>query len=155
MYNKQIMDRFLSPHNVGLIKGADAVGYAKNDNLGEVAKVYLTVEDKTVKVAKFKVFGCITSIVSFDLLMDELKGKNIEEITSINFDEIFSQMGAVPKEKLVCLSLMNEILEDALKDYHKKLLRLKKLQMKLQLEKEDSKTEEKSPFDILLNDDED
>lgn len=152
MFNKQIIDRLVAPHNVGMIKGADAVGTAKNNDLGETAKVYLTVEEKVVKVAKFKVFGCITSIVALDILMDELVGRDIEEITNINFDEIVSKMGDIAKDKLVCLGLLRDVLVDTLKDYHKKQLRLKKLQMKLQLAKEENKEiEEKSPFDILLS----
>ncbi len=152
MYNKQIIDRFVAPSNIGLIKGADAVGNAKNEDLGEVAKVYLTVDNGIIKVAKFKVFGCITSIVAFDLLMDEIKGKNIEEITSIGFGEILSQM-EVPKDQIVCLTLMKDVLESTLKDYHKKQLKLKKLQMKLALEQQ-QKEEEKTPFDILMSDEE-
>lgn len=153
MYNKQILDRFVTPHNVGLIKGADAVGCAKNETLGEVAKVYLTVENKVVKVAKFKVFGCITSIVAFDILMDDLVGRNIEDITNVNIDEIVAQMGGVAKGQLVCLGLLRETLASALKDYHKKQLKLKKLQMKLALEKDEKEedADERSPFDILLS----
>lgn len=153
MYNKQIIDRFVAPHNIGLIKGADAVGSAKNEDLGEVAKVYLTVENEIITDAKFKAFGCITSMVGLDLLMDEIKGKNIEEITNVSFDEIVSQMGEVSREKLVCLGLMSDVLVDALKDYHKKQLRLQKLRERLALEQQTS--QEESPIHIALIGDDD
>lgn len=151
MYNKQIIDRFVAPHNIGLIKGADAVGSAKNEDLGEVAKVYLTVENEIITDAKFKAFGCITSTVGLDLLMDEIKGKNIEEITNVSFDEIVSQMGDVSREKLVCLGLMSDVLVDALKDYHKKQLRLQKIREKLALEQQISQ----EPFHIAIIGDDD
>lgn len=127
MYSKQIIDRFTSPINSGLIKNASGVGSATNEKLGEVAKIYLKVEDGIVKDAKFKVFGGIVSIAVFDVALDLLKDKQIDDIY-INEEEIVSVLGAIDIDKLYTIKLCKDTIADAVRDYHKKQ---KKLELSL------------------------
>lgn len=131
MYSKQIIDRFTSPINSGLIKNASGVGSETYERLGEVAKVYLKVEDGIVKDAKFKVFGGIVLIAVFDVAMDMLKDKKIDEIY-ISEEDIASVLGAIDVDKLYAIKLCKDTIADAVKDYHKKQKKLELLLLKAQ-----------------------
>lgn len=121
MYSKKVLDIFKEPKNVGLIKNASGVGQVGNAKCGDIMKIYLKVENNVIIDAKFKTFGCVAAIVSTDIACDKLKGKTIEDALKITNEDILKEMGEVPTNKIHCSVLAKEGIEEAIKDYYKKL----------------------------------
>ena len=121
MYTEKVMKRFMSPKNVGTIKGASGIGKVGNPVCGDIMKVYLKIEDEVVVDAKMKTFGCAAAIVSADIAMDLVKGKTIEEAAKVTNQDVLDVVGEVPSQKIHCSILAKEAIEEALKDYRKKL----------------------------------
>ena len=128
MYSKKVMDIFKEPKNVGLIKNASGVGQVGNAKCGDIMRIYLKVENGVILDAKFKTFGCVAAIASTDIACDKLKGKTIEEALKITNEDILKEMGEVPTNKIHCSVLAKEGIEEAVKDYYKKLEKLEKQQ---------------------------
>ena len=126
MYSKKVMDIFKEPKNVGLIKNASGVGQVGNAKCGDIMKIYLKVENGVILDAKFKTFGCVAAIASTDIACDKLKGKTIDEALKITNEDILKEMGEVPTNKIHCSVLAKEGIEEAVKDYYKKLEKLEK-----------------------------
>lgn len=121
MYTEKLMKRFMSPQNVGQIKGASGIGKVGNPVCGDIMKVYLKIEDNVVTDAKMKTFGCAAAIVSADIAMDLIKGKTVEEAAKVTNQDVLDIVGEVPSQKVHCSILAKEAIEEAIKDYRKKL----------------------------------
>ena len=128
MYSKKVMDIFKEPKNAGIIKNASGVGQVGNAKCGDIMKIYLKVENNVIIDAKFKTFGCVAAIASTDIACDKLKGKTIDEALKITNADILKEMGEVPTNKIHCSVLAKEGIEEAIKDYYKKLEKLEKQQ---------------------------
>ena len=121
MYSEKLMQRFVAPKNVGQIKGASGTGKVGNPVCGDIMKVYLKIEDNVVTDAKMKTFGCAAAIVSADIAMDLIKGKTVEQAAKVTNQDVLNIIGEVPPQKIHCSILAKEAIEEAIKDYHKKL----------------------------------
>ena len=128
MYSKKVMDIFKEPKNAGIIKNASGVGQVGNAKCGDIMKIYLKVENNVIIDAKFKTFGCVAAIASTDIACDKLKGLTIDEALKITNEDILKEMGEVPTNKIHCSVLAKEGIEEAIKDYYKKLEKLEKQQ---------------------------
>jgi len=121
MYGEEVIKRFESPKNVGVLKGANAVGQIGNVQCGDIMRLYLLVDEKEViENAKFKTFGCVAAIVSSDIMCDLIKGKTIEQALTIKNTDILSIMGDVPAQKVHCSIGAQEAFEAAVADYRKR-----------------------------------
>jgi len=136
MYTQKVMDRFLSPKNIGMIKGADGVGQVGNPVCGDIMKIYLKIKDGVIEDAKMKTFGCCAAIVSADIAIDLIRGKTIEDALKVTNKDVLDIMGEVPPQKIHCSILAQESIEQAVKDYYK---RQEKLAKKKEAAKESKK----------------
>ena len=69
--------------------------------------------------AKFKTYGCGSAIASSSVATEWLKGKNVDECTSIKNTDIAAHL-KLPPVKLHCSMLAEEAIFAAVKDYNKK-----------------------------------
>lgn len=120
MYSKKVMDIFMNPKNVGEIRGAEGVGEVGNAACGDIMRIYLKIENDVIVDAKFKTFGCAAAIVSTSIATEMLKGKTVEEALQITNEQILSEMGEIPAQKIHCSVLAEEAIYDAVQNYRKK-----------------------------------
>ena len=126
MYSKKVLEIFKQPKNVGIIKNASGAGQVGNAKCGDIMKIYIKVENEVITDAKFKTFGCVAAIVSTDIACDKIKGLTIDEALNVTNEDILKEMGEVPTNKIHCSVLAKEGIEEAVKDYRKKLEKSKK-----------------------------
>ena len=79
MYSEKVMEHFSNPRNVGELEDANAVGQVGNPKCGDIMKIYMKIEDDTIKDIKFKTFGCGAAIATSSMATEMVKGKTIEE----------------------------------------------------------------------------
>ncbi len=121
MYNRFIMERFQNPKNAGGMHGANAIGEVKNDGCTDITRLYLKIDDNNmIENARFKTFGCITSIVSADVTCDLVKGKSIDDILKITNLDILKIMGEIPENKIKCSIMAEESIRAAIEDFYKR-----------------------------------
>lgn len=86
LYQEVILDHNKNPRNFREIENADKTADGHNPLCGDALKVYLAMENDTVKDVAFKGSGCAISKASASMMTQIVKGKTREE-AEVLFDE--------------------------------------------------------------------
>lgn len=122
-YHRNIIDHYENPRNVGSLDKNNrnvGTGLVGAPACGDVMKLqFKTNNNGKIIDAKFKTYGCGSAIASSSVATEWLKGKNVDECTSIKNTDIASHL-KLPPVKLHCSMLAEEAIFAAVKDYNKK-----------------------------------
>ena len=120
LYSEKVMEHFLNPKNVGIIENADGVGEVGNARCGDIMKIYLKIEDDTIKDVKFETFGCASAIASSSMATEMIKGKPVSEAMTLTNKAVAEALDGLPAHKMHCSVLAEEAIKKALEDYDNK-----------------------------------
>ncbi len=120
LYSDKVMDHFRNPRNVGVLGDADGVGEVGNAKCGDIMKIYLKIENDTIKDVKFETFGCGSAIASSSMATELIKGKPISEALTLTNKAVAEALDGLPAYKMHCSVLAEEAIKAALKDYYDK-----------------------------------
>lgn len=122
-YSAKVIDHYENPRNVGALDAKDTsvgTGLVGAPACGDVMKLQIKVNDQgVIEDAKFKTFGCGSAIASSSLVTEWIKGKSIEEASTIKNTEIAQHL-ALPPVKIHCSMLAEDAIRAAIEDYKKK-----------------------------------
>lgn len=122
-YSDKVMDHYNNPRNVGSMDKNDAhvgTGMVGAPACGDVMKLQIQVgENGVIEDAKFKTFGCGSAIASSSLATEMLKGRTLDEATSIKNSDIAQEL-ALPPVKIHCSVLAEDAIKAAIDDYKNK-----------------------------------
>ena len=123
-YSAQVVDHYENPRNVG--------SFAKDDNdvgtgmvgapaCGDVMKLQIKVDHATgiITDARFKTYGCGSAIASSSLVTEWVKGKTLDEASSLKNSQIAEEL-ALPPVKIHCSILAEDAIKAAVEDYKKR-----------------------------------
>ena len=122
-YSDKVLDHYENPRNVGsFAKNAEDVGTGMvgAPACGDVMKLQIQVgKDGVIEDAKFKTYGCGSAIASSSLVTEWVKGKTLDEATSIRNTQIAEEL-ALPPVKIHCSILAEDAIKAAVADYKTK-----------------------------------
>jgi len=119
-YSKKVMEHFMNPKNVGIIKNFDGYGKVGNPVCGDLMEIFIKVKDDIIEDIKFKTFGCGSAIATSSMVTELAKGKNIDEAMKITRNDVADELDGLPPQKMHCSNLAADALQEAIKDYKKK-----------------------------------
>lgn len=127
-YSKIVMEHFMNPRNVGEIEDADGMGTCGNPVCGDLMTFYVKVEPKTDDLSKarivdikFKTFGCAAAIAVASIASEMTKGKTLLEITGLSRKDVAEELEGLPPAKMHCSNLGVQAIQEAIKNYLKKI----------------------------------
>jgi len=82
-------------------------------------KLQIKVEGGVITDAKFKTYGCGSAIASSSLVTEWVKGKSVDEASTIKNTQIAEEL-ALPPVKIHCSILAEDAIKAAIADYRKK-----------------------------------
>jgi nitrogen fixation protein NifU and related proteins len=122
-YSDKVIDHYENPRNVGSFdKGDDSVGTGMvgAPACGDVMKLQIKVgTDGRIEDARFKTYGCGSAIASSSLVTEWVKGKTLDEATTIKNTHIAQEL-SLPPVKIHCSILAEDAIKAAVEDYKKK-----------------------------------
>jgi nitrogen fixation NifU-like protein len=121
-YSTQVIDHYENPRNVGKMNPDDAdvgTGLVGAPACGDVMKLQIYVKDGIITDAKFKTYGCGSAIASSSLVTEWVKGKTLDQASTIRNTDIAQEL-ALPPVKIHCSILAEDAIKSAIDDYKKK-----------------------------------
>ena len=122
-YSKKVIEHYENPRNIGSLDSrSDRVGSALvgAPECGDVMKLQIKVdENENIIDAKFKTFGCGSAIASSSLATEWIKGKSIDEASTIQNTHIVEEL-SLPPVKIHCSVLAEDAIKSAIADYRDK-----------------------------------
>ena len=122
-YSDKLIDHYENPRNVGALNKDEndvGTGLVGAPACGDVMKLQIKVdEDRVIEDACFKTFGCGSAIASSSLVTEWVKGKTLDEATSIKNTEIAKEL-ALPPVKIHCSILAEDAIKAAVANYKEK-----------------------------------
>ena len=123
-YSNKVIDHYENPRNVGSFSKDDegvGTGMVGAPACGDVMKLQIKVDPTTgvITDAKFKTYGCGSAIASSSLVTEWVKGKTVDEASTIKNSEIAQEL-ALPPVKIHCSILAEDAIKAAVNDYRNK-----------------------------------
>ena len=122
-YSEKVIDHYEHPRNVGSFDKNDeniATGMVGAPACGDVMKLQLKIDaDGVIEDAKFKTYGCGSAIASSSLVTEWVKGKTLEQASTITNSDISTEL-ALPPVKIHCSILAEDAIKAAISDYKSK-----------------------------------
>ena len=122
-YSNKVLDHYENPRNVGKLDDNDVnvgTGMVGAPACGDVMRLQIKVtEDGMIEDAKFKTYGCGSAIASSSLLTEWVKGRTLEEATTIKNMDIANEL-SLPPVKIHCSVLAEDAIKAAIANVQQK-----------------------------------
>ena len=122
-YSEKVLEHYEKPRNIGSMDTGRVdvgTGLVGAPECGDVMKLQIQVDnDNKIIDAKFKTFGCGSAIASSSLATEWVKGRTIDEASTIQNTEIVKEL-SLPPVKIHCSVLAEDAIKAAIKDYKSK-----------------------------------
>ena len=112
----KVLDHFLNPRNVGDLPDADGVGEVGAVSCGDVMRISIKVREGRIAEARFRTFGCGTSIACSSVATELIRGRTLEEARRFSNEEVSAALGGLPAKKHHCPVLAEEAVCAAVED---------------------------------------
>ena len=101
------------------MKDANAKATAGSMACGDMMTFYLKIENGIVTNATFESYGCAANIATGSMVTELIKGKPLEEVKNLTWQEVVKSLGGLPKVKHHCSNLAIDTLMKAISEYEK------------------------------------
>jgi nitrogen fixation protein NifU and related proteins len=115
VYTQLVLEHFHNPRNVGEIDCPDADAMIGSPACGDMLSMSMKIKDDIICDAKFRSYGCASSIATGSMVTEMVKGKTIEEAEQITWKGVIEELGGLPPVKVHCSILAIDTLQAALK----------------------------------------
>ena len=106
IYQEHVLDHYEDPYHFGLQPDATHSYEGKNTLCGDVVKVDLKVsDDGRIEDAWFQAEGCVITLASASMLMEEIEGKGPDKLCEFDARSMLELFGArlTPNRQKCCL----------------------------------------------------
>ena len=138
LYSKKVLEYFMHPKNLGVIKNADGVGTVGNPACGDVMRVYIKIQKsqpkagrpraekiknqnvEIIKDIKVETLGCGAAVATSSIATEMVKGKPLDQALKLTNKAVAEALDGLPPIKMHCSVLAEQGIKAAIEDYKKK-----------------------------------
>lgn len=121
MYAEELLSSYETQKNKHKMEKPNAEMHEENVSCGDRITVFLKIESSIVKDVSYEGDGCVISMGSANILMDKLKGKNVQEIESMDKRSIIEIINLDPGPvRMHCATLSLKAIKEAIFKYENK-----------------------------------
>ena len=121
IYREELMEIYKNPIHKGVMDDPSAQIIKENPLCGDVVSLQLKVSDGVIKDAKFDGPACAVSVISSEILVEELIGKSVEEARKFNKEDLLKLINLdLTTSRVKCAILVLDALKGALEIYERK-----------------------------------
>jgi nitrogen fixation NifU-like protein len=116
-----LVDQYENPRNYGTMEDADVSMRGGNPGCGDIVNLYLKIDNPNERLEdiSFTGEGCTISQASASVLTEMVRGKTLEEIEKMTYDDLIDTLGRdVVMSRPKCATLSLTTLKAALRKYH-------------------------------------
>lgn len=113
-YSAIVEDHFTRPRNLGVLPNASCEAEASNPVCGDRMKLFLRVDGDRITAASFLAQGCPAAIAAASMTTVLLTGATLDEARRLTNQAIADALGGLPRAKLHCSVLAEEVIALAL-----------------------------------------
>ena len=96
MYAEELIQHYEHPSNKRKIENATIVMPEENISCGDVITVYLKLNGDKIEDVSFDGSGCVISMGSASMLTDSLKGKTLEQLEKMKYQDLLKVINIDP-----------------------------------------------------------
>jgi len=116
MYRQSILDHYKNPRNWGTTEPVDVHHAGENPLCGDHITVTLALDGARVRDARFEGQGCAISQAAADILLDEIKGRPLEEVLRMDQENVQTLLGIpLSPARVKCAVLGLVVVKDAIR----------------------------------------
>lgn len=119
MYRELILEHYKNPEYRGELDPCDHCYEDENPLCGDELKIMLRVDNKgTITDARFEGHGCAISQASADLVLEDIIGKNVEDVKKMTKEDVLDLLGleTLGPARMKCALLSLKVLKASLYD---------------------------------------
>lgn len=119
IYHEMIVDYSRNPANFGELEDHDVTFHDANPLCGDSIDIDMKISENTVTDIKFHGHGCAICMACSSVLTEITKGKNLDEVRSIEKNDVLSELGLehLQAVRIKCALLSLKVLKSALYTY--------------------------------------
>ena len=119
IYHEMIVDYSRNPINFGKIEDHDVTFHDSNPLCGDSIDIDMKIDDNRVTDIKFHGRGCAICMACSSVLTEITKGKNLDEVRTIEKNDILGELGLehLQAVRIKCALLSLKVLKSALYTY--------------------------------------
>lgn len=116
-YSKKVIEHFQNPRNAGILEHPDGVGEIGDPSCGDFLRVFIRVENDIITDVKYQIKGCPASIACASIMTELVIGRDLDEASLLDDEEIVNALDGLPEYKLHCSNLGASGLKMAILDH--------------------------------------
>lgn len=121
MYAEMLITAYEHPEHKGVIEKADAHMHEENISCGDKMDVYIKLNGRKIESIKFDGLGCVISMGSAELVLNELKGKSLDLLEKMTREDLLKIISIDPGPvRMHCATLCLRAAKKAAFAYDKK-----------------------------------
>lgn len=121
LYREELMELYKHPTHKGQLTAPTSTATKKNPMCGDEITLQLAVKDGKITDAKFDGIACSVTVISSELLSENVIGKTIDEAKKITKDDFLKAVNLnLTTSRVQCAVLALTALSAAIKDYETK-----------------------------------
>lgn len=98
-YSPTLIEHFLNPRNTGLMRDPDGTGEDEFEGCGDLARMFLRLQDGRAAEVRFQSYGCGPTIAAASAASELIAGRAVEELVNLKAREVEDALDGLPDDR--------------------------------------------------------